>query len=140
VIFAVVASGIRPSGSGVPADLGDDPGRSVGLIVGTAEARAGRPEIGASASAVFHERGGLPLVRAGARRRVDAQPHLERRADRSSSDEADEAQAKAGSYRSAARQITSRGAVRTATVKFCEGRDTLAHSPDRGLCDHRPGV
>ena len=86
------------------------------------------------------QRSGLPLVRVGARTCVDAQLHLERHADRFSPGVADQARAKTGSCRRSASQIASRRAVRTATVKFCEGRDSLGHSPDRGLCDRRPGV
>ena len=64
---------------------------SVDLGAGAAEVLADRAEVGAPADAVFHELGGLRLVRIGPGACVDAQLRLECLADRSCLDEADQA-------------------------------------------------
>ena len=64
---------------------------AVDLVAGGAEVLADRADVGTAADAVVHETGGLRVVWVVSRAGVDAQLGLERRADRSGLDEADQA-------------------------------------------------
>jgi hypothetical protein len=65
---------------------------AVDLVAGGAEVLPDRAEVGAAGDAVFHEPGGLRMVGVGGPGAgVDAQLGLQRVADRSGADEADQA-------------------------------------------------
>ena len=96
MIWGPSVSGQACSGSGeaLPGPLVEFCQHQVGpveLVAGGAEVLADRAEMDAAADAVVHETGGLRVVRVVSRAGVDAQLGLERRADRSGLDEADQA-------------------------------------------------
>ena len=64
---------------------------AVDLVAGGAEVLPDRAEVGAAGDAVLHQPGGLGPVSVGGGAGVDAQLGLQRRADRSGLDEADQA-------------------------------------------------
>ena len=79
----------RVPGAGVRA--GEQGVGAVDLVAGGAEVLPDRAEVGAAGDAVFHQPGGLRLVGVGAGAGVDAQLGLQRVADGSGADEADQA-------------------------------------------------
>ena len=103
--------GLFGEGEALPGPLVEFCQHQVGpveLVAGGAEVLADRPEMDAAADAVFHEPGGLGVVRIVARARVDAQLGLERLADRSGLDEVDQALGEDRRLGRAASQIASR--------------------------------
>src|SRR6266566_1996071 len=90
-VGVAAGQGDRPAVSGLIVESCEHGVGAVDLVAGRAEVLADGAEVGAAGGAVLHEPGGFRLVCVGAGAGVDAQLGLERRADRSGFDEADQA-------------------------------------------------
>jgi hypothetical protein len=95
--------------------LGQHEVGAVDLVAGGAEVPVGLADVFAAGAAVFKQLGGLRLVRVVRRAAADARLGLERRADRSGVDKADQARAKTEAWWRAAIQMASRQAVTWST-------------------------
>ena len=84
-------SGARPPRRARACSAGEQDVGAVDLVAGGAEVLPDRAEVGAAGDAVFHQPGGLGLVRVGAGAGVEAQLGLQRLADRAGADEPDQA-------------------------------------------------